>query len=362
MPGTMTRCAALAGLLAGAAVSASAQNVSDNLRAAMDAKEHPALVTTKPVTLDSFPTAETHHMMQVALDTLGGLGEWAHFRELTPIDAQNVVRMNRDTLYSSLILDLTEPATVTMPDIGDRYQSLLVVNEGHFAVKVIYDPGDYKLTREDMGSRYVAVIARTLVNADDPADLERAHGAQDALSVAQADKGSFEIPKWDPSDLHDLREALRTLGRFLPNRDEAFGASLDEVDRTAFLISSADAWGGWQPEHAVYLNRTPAQNDGITPHVLTLQDVPAAENAFWSLSVYNSDGFFEKNEFGKYVINSRTADMSEDGSVTIHFGGDPSQTNFLPIMDGWNYMIRIYLPQEAYFDGSWSAPNAKPVN
>lgn len=339
-----------------------AQTAETTVKSLIDSEEYPQIVDVRPVTLEEFPTAETHHMMQVALDTLGEIGDWAHFRQLTPIDAQNVVRMNRDTLYSSLVLDLTTPATVTMPDIGDRYQSLLVVNEGHFARKVLYDPGEYELTQEDMGSRYVAVIARTLVDADDPDDLAKAHAAQDGLAVSQADKGRFEVPNWDHHALNEMREALRTLGRFLPNRDRSFGASLEEVDETAFLISSADAWGGWQPEHAVYLNRTPAQNDGNTPHTLTLSNVPSGEKAFWSLSVYNADGFFEENEIGRYVVNSRSAAKNDDGSVTIHFGGDPSAANFLPIMDGWNYMVRIYLPQESYFDGSWSAPNAIPVN
>jgi hypothetical protein len=55
-------------------------------------------------------------------------------------------------------------------------------------------------------------------------------------------------------------------------------------------------------------------------------------------------GFFEKNEFDKYVVNSRPAETNANGSVTIHFGGDPGQPNFLPIMRDWNYMLRIYLP------------------
>ena len=54
------------------------------------------------VTLDQFLVAETHHMMKIAIDTFGKFGEWVHLPGFTPIDQQNVVRMNRDTLYSSL--------------------------------------------------------------------------------------------------------------------------------------------------------------------------------------------------------------------------------------------------------------------
>jgi hypothetical protein len=352
----------LAIFTSGLSIGASAQVASGDIRAALDADEYPSVLNSVPVLLEDFPTAETHHMMQVALENLAPIGKWAHVRELTPIDAQNVVRMNRDTLYSSAILDLSTPAVLIKNEIDDRYQSILIVNEGHFARKVIYEAGEYELTQEGMGSRYVVVIVRTLVDAEDPEDLSKAHAAQDALSIVQADKGQFEVPNWDQSELELMRDALKTLGRFLKDRDAAFGANMEEVDRTAFLISSADTWGGWKPEHAVYQNFIPALNDGETPHVLTLADVPSAPNAFWSISVYNSDGFFQKNEFDKYVVNSRKAETDADGKVTIHFGGDPSQPNFLPIMDDWNYMLRIYLPQEAYFSGSWTVSEATPAN
>lgn len=341
---------------------AMAQKNSEDVRAAIESNEIPAAVSTVPVTLHDFPRAETHHMMQVAIDAFDCLGEWSHLRGFTPIEKQNVVRMNRDTLYSSLVLDLSTPVVLTKSDTGDRYQSILVVNEDHLARKVIYEPGEYRLTKEDLGSRYVAVIGRTLVDAEDPDDMARAHAAQDGLKLIQADKGRFEIPNWDQRSLEEMREALKILGRYLPSRDAAFGATIEEVDPVAYLIGSADAWGGWKPENAVYMNFTPARNDGMTPHVLTLKDVPSAPNAFWSISVYNQEGYFQENEFDAYVINSRKAETSADGSVRIHFGGDPSQPNFLPIVGGWNYMLRIYLPQESYFDGSWAPPEATPID
>ena len=195
-----------------------------------------------------------------------------------------------------------------------------------------------------------------------PKDLAAAHKAQDGLKVIQKSKGVFEVPNWDPVAIKEMREALKTLGKYLPNRDKAFGASSADVDPIAHLVAAADAWGGWQPENAVYQSFVPRDNDGNTPYTLTLKNVPAGKGAFWSISVYNKAGYFQKNEFDKYVVNSRKAKANSDGSVTIHFGGDPSQPNFLPIMQGWNYMLRIYLPKKAYFDGSWTAPEAVPVN
>lgn len=319
------------------------------------------VATSVPVTLTQFPRAETHHMMKLAIDNFDCLGKWSHMPGFAPIDKQNVVRMNRDTLYSSLVLDLTNSATIIKPDIGSRYQSILVLNEEHFAKLIIYKPGKYELTQEKMGSRYVAVIARTLVDVADSADLSEAHDAQNGLKVIQKDKGHFEVPNWDRAALGEIRESLKTLGKYFKNRDRAFGSNIEEVDPIAYIVGTADTWGGWKPENAVYQNYIPSKNDGETPYVLTLKDVPSGEEAFWSISVYNKDGYFEKNKYDKYVINSRKAEVDKDGAITIHFGGDSSQSNFLPIMDGWNYMLRIYLPKAAYFDKTWKPAEAELV-
>jgi hypothetical protein len=298
-------------------------------------------------------------MMKVAIDNFDCFGQWVHLRGFTPMDQQTVVRMNRDTLYSSIVLDLTEPATLIKSDTEGRYQSVLVMNEGHFAKLVAYEPGEYELTKEKMESRYVAIIARTLVDAEDPDGVAAAHKAQDGLEVKQKSKGEFAVPNWDPEALGEMREALKILGNYLPSRDHSFGDSIEDVNPIDHLVSTADAWGGWKPEHAVYKNFVPQKNDGKMAYTLTLKDVPAGDNAFWSISVYNEEGLFQENEFGRYVVNSRKAEADEDGAVTIHFGGDSSRPNFLPIMPGWNYMLRIYLPKKPYFDGTWKAPEAK---
>jgi hypothetical protein len=56
-----------------------------------------------------------------------------------------------------------------------------------------------------------------------------------------------------------------------------------------------------------------------------------------------------------------TAKPNADGSITIHFGGDPNQINYLPISEGWNYAIRMYEPGEEILDGSWTFPKIVPV-
>jgi hypothetical protein len=70
-----------------------------------------------------------------------------------------------------------------------------------------------------------------------------------------------------------------------------------------------------------------------------------------------------KNQFDAYNINNITAKKSADGSIAIQFGGcDGQVVNCLPIMPGWNYMVRLYRPRAEILNGKWSFPPAQPVN
>ena len=103
----------------------------------------------------------------------------------------------------------------------------------------------------------------------------------------------------------------------------------------------------------------PEQNDGKTPHTMTITEkVPV--DGFVSVTVYNADGFMEKNDLNAYSINNVTAKKDADGTVTIHFGGDPANSNYLPITPGWNYIVRLYQPREVVLDGSYTFPKAQP--
>jgi hypothetical protein len=104
---------------------------------------------------------------------------------------------------------------------------------------------------------------------------------------------------------------------------------------------------------AVYVNVQPDLPVG--DYELTVKDVPV--KGFWSISLYNAKGYFQKNARNAYSLNNLTAKPNPDGSYTIRFGGcGDGVVNCLPIMDGWNYAVRMYEPEQSIVDGTWTFP------
>ena len=317
--------------------------------------------TDRPeVTAENFPRAESDLTFDRTVKD-GGFGDFYHIRKPTPIDHQPVIRMNRDTLYSAAVFDLDAgPVTITLPNSGTRFMSLQVIDEDQYTHGVFYGAGSHTLTRDQIGTRYVLTAVRTLVDPNDPKDVEQVHELQDTIRVAQKKTGKFEVPDWDPTSQKMVREALLVLGRTIPDYKRMFGTR-DEVDPVRHLIGTATAWGGNPEKDATYLNVTPEKNDGKVVHRLSVRDVPV--DGFWSISVYNARGYFQKNERNAYTLNNITAKRGDDGAIAVQFGDCAAETvNCLPITRGWNYLVRLYRPRAAILDGTWKFPEAEPVD
>lgn len=320
--------------------------------------QSPSDVAT-PVGVENFVRAESDLYMSRMVED-GDLGRLVHSREPVSIEKQNVIRMNRDTLYSQAVFDLDAgPVTVTLPEAGGRFMSMQVVNQDHYVPSVRYGAGGYTLTKEDVGTRYAFVLLRMLVDPDKQEDVREVHSLQDAVQVNQAGVGKFEVPDWDQQSQKKVRDALLVLGSTLPDYKEAFGTKGD-VDPIQHLIGTATGWGGNPAKDATYLTGGVPRNDGTALYTLTVGEVPV--DGFWSVSVYNAEGYFEKNPYDAYSLNNLTAEKSADGSIVIQFGGcDGKVVNCLPTMPGWNYTVRLYQPRPEILSGEWRFPEPKPL-
>jgi len=330
------------------------------INAANTQSPSPSAAGAIPVTVDNFTRAETDTYFANIVKEAGGPGRFFHRREIEPIDKQIVIRGNRDTLYSAAVFDLDAGSvTITLPDAGKRFMSLIVIDEDQYTPAVYYRAGSHTFTKEQIGTRYLMLALRTFIDPNDPEDLKKAHALQDAVKLDQQSSGTFTVPNWDPVSHKKVRDALLILASTLPDSDRGFGTKV-QVDPVRRLILSASAWGGNPDSEAKYLNVTPSKNDGKAVCKLTVpRDVPV--DAFWSITVYDAEGRFQKNKYDSYSLNNLTAKKSADGSVAVQFGGcDGKIPNCLPTVPRWNYMVRFYRPRAEILNGTWKFPDAEP--
>jgi hypothetical protein len=311
------------------------------------------------VTAKNFTRAETDMYFATSIKESDGIGKFHHYTELMPIDHQSVIRTNRDVLYSSAVFDLDAgPVTITLPNSGKRFMSMIVIDEDHYS-QTVYAPGTFTYSKDEVGTRYIMLAIRTFINPNDKKDLPKVKDLQNSIKIDQKNKGSFDIPNWDKISQKRVHDSLVEASKKFPDAKGMFG-SKTEVDPERHLIGTATGWGGNRDKDAMYLQVQPPQNDGKTIYRLKVKNVPV--DRFWSISVYNKEGYFQKNDLDAYSLNNITAKKDTDGSVTIQFGGcDGKVANCIPIMPNWNYWVRLYRPQKAILDGNWKFPEAKPV-
>ncbi len=140
--------------------------------------------------------------------------------------------------------------TITLPDAGERFISMQIINEDEYVPAVTYDSSPHTFTKEEIGTRYMIAAFRILVDPndpDDPDDVKQVHALQDKIRIEQpGGPGKFEIPNWDPESQGKIRAALLQLGNYVTDTRRAFGAK-GEVDPVQRLIAAATTWGGNPP-------------------------------------------------------------------------------------------------------------------
>ncbi len=265
----------------GVSAIASSQLADDDLSELLEARG-------VPVTINNFIRAATDIELDKYVSLAGGVNKFYHFREPTPVDNQPTVRMNRDTLYSTTVVDISEGATLTLPDVGERYMAAMIVNQDHYVNKVFHGGGTYTLDMETFDTPYVIVFMRTLVDADDPEDVAAVNAIQDQMQVEAVSSRPFILLNYDEDAYEALIERLSALLPFTGEIVGTFG-NRESVNPIQHLVGTAVGWGGLPVSEAFYPSNVP--NLPIGEYKI---EVPARVpvGAFWSVSLYNAQGFF----------------------------------------------------------------------
>jgi hypothetical protein len=160
---------------------------------------------TTQVTPETYIRAESDRQFGVIAKMAGGVNRFYHFRRPTPLDKQNVVRMNRDTLYSMGIVDTSQGATFTVPELpGDRYVSVYLVDNDHYCPFVIYTSGTHELPRD---TQYLGVGVRIQIfNPKDEAEVALINKLQDKFIIKANSAEPLPELKWDLDSLQALTD------------------------------------------------------------------------------------------------------------------------------------------------------------
>ncbi|MFM8322202.1 MAG: DUF1254 domain-containing protein [Chloroflexota bacterium] len=310
----------------------------------------------KTVTPETYIRAETDRQFVLVAQMSGGVNRLLHLRRPTPLDKQNIVRMNRDTLYSMAVVDTSQGATITVPEIpGGRYASVQLIDNDHYCPGVIYHSGTHALPRD---TRYLGIGVRIQVfNPNDAQEVALVNQVQDQF-ILQANCAE-PLPElgWDLQSLKELTEQYEIESAKFSSWKGMMGER-GQVDENIRHIAAAAAWGLFPEWDATYLNYSGNHDYGIC-HKATYQ-VPE-NNAFWSITLYGKDGFMKSDN---NIINSSNVKLNSDGTFTVYFGSLEScgdAPNRLDTSEGWNFLMRIYRPGPSVLDQTYQLPAALPV-
>ncbi|MBB4804673.1 hypothetical protein HNP37_004770 [Flavobacterium nitrogenifigens] len=308
---------------------------------------------------ENFIRAETDKMFYNISQMAGGINKFYHIRDVTPLDKQTVVRMNKDVLYSGAVVDVEKGASVTFPAMPDkRYASILVIDNDHYCPVVYYKPGKYKLPAD---TKYMFMAIRIQIyNPNDAKEIAMVNKLKDQFIIESNSAQEFKKPLWDSKSLDSLHvEYEKEFSKYDRYPDDWMGPR-GKVNEKTRQYACAGAWGLFPNKDATYINYNGGNLSGSKCYVATYK-VPDV-SGFWSITVYGKDGFMKSTNS---VINASNVKYNADKTFTVYFGAadkcPKDAKNRLDITDGWNFLMRCYLPGKEVLDGTYKLPSVTEV-
>lgn len=309
-----------------------------------------------PVTLENYKVAESDFAFGGVVK-MGGVNKLIHF-PVKEFDLNNqvVVRMNQDTVYSGVIVDVSKGATITLPDANGRYQSAMIVQNDHYINDVYIGAGTYQV-KSDTDSDFVMVSIRTAIDMSDPADVEKVVALQQAIKLDVKGDKVFKEPNYDMDQLEKLRVKLANEALALDSLNNMQGAR-GTVDEHLHLLGTAAGWGLLPDVNARYIGYVPEGGDATGCYSANYKIPPFNDPGFFSITMYDAEGWMFDE---RAILNKNNITFNDDGSFDASFGecGNNAKNN-LPITKGWNFIMRVYEPKLDKLD-TYKLPTAIKV-
>jgi hypothetical protein len=317
-----------------------------------------ATANAEEVTPETYIRAEVDFALADFQKNAGGkVNEFFYITKPTPLDEQTVVRMNRDTLYAGAVVDTEGGATVTIPEFpDDRYFSVFIVDNDHYAPVVFYEPGTHKIPGD---TKYVAVIQRIqLMDPSDPKDVTLVNKLQKSIKIEASSADPFPKPRWDKESMLRLRAEYEKEFQNFDQYEPDWMGPRGKVNEKTRHLAVAGALFLFPEKDAVYINYTgPADASKCYEATYEVPD----NDAFWSITVYGDDGFMKSDD---NIVNDRNVKLNNDGTFTVHFGSAEAcgdKPNRVDITDGWNFLMRVYRPGPSILKREYELPAVQVV-
>ncbi len=308
------------------------------------------------VTPETYIRAETDRQFAEIAKMADGVNRFYHFRSPTPLDKQNIVRMNRDTLYSMGIVDTSKGATITVPELPEgRYASVFLVDNDNYTPVVFYTAGTHELPKD---TQYFGVGIRIKVfNPNDLNEIALVNKLQDQFIIKAGSAQPLPAFKWDRDSLKALTVEYEKDSKAYSSWKGMAGPRGKVNEKTRHIMAAA-AWGAFPEWDATYLNYI--GGDDLKTGWKATYKVPE-NKGFWSITVYGNDGFMKSENC---IVNSSNVKLNSDGTFTVYYGSKElcgDVPNRLDVTEGWNFLMRVYRPGQSVLDGSYKLPEVVPV-
>ena len=223
--------------------------------------------------------------------------------------------MNRDTYYSTAVVDVSKGASITTPEIPDgKYMSVQGVTEDHRIQAMKYGSGKFDLTTHTGTHLYIIVRLDVTFSEAEVKEI------QDKMVIEANSNEKFVSSPVNEKSFTEVEDALKAKAPSIAKRDGVYGmkgmftdpgdGSGKDFDDEKYQVGAAVGWGGAQMIDNIY--EISGNYSTESCYQLTFED---PENiAFWSITVYNEKGFMF-NDLANF--SSNTAQVNEDGTYTV---------------------------------------------
>ena len=303
------------------------------------------------ITPENFIHADSARAYKKELAQTGGkVNTLRSLKVMANTDNQDVIRMNSDTLYTRVILDVKGGASITTKAY-DGFQNIQILDPFHSEIKTMMGAGTLKINEKELTEghhAYVLIRTGLIRSLPEKEMYAAAYKAQENISITYKSSTPY-VPavKYDFTTLDKVKYKILTDFVKHPKKDtvkNGFGLKA-ERDPVSARTVVAVGWGGLSGKNAVY--SAFVANGERRSITLTKPDLNYKEHGFFSFTIYNAMGYISTMN---YAINSDDMVANKDGSYTVNFlaSGEPKKglTNVVRTPRGkiWTGVFRCYYP------------------